>query len=255
MKIIDFSMDEYNFKEAMKQNIKENIQPLLLENRFKKYSTNKYIRESNGLLQIITFRIGKDNLRAYASYIPLFVPLDNVLDYGIEITGSSGVNLLNGEFYTTIYEREKLDTKIQLKNYYQEHLTELKKLFVTIKMGVIPEMDEIDSFECFANRLKSDNVTFFGAKYNDAFKNGVLYEFIMGVFKCISCDFKQGIKELVRLNEWLQNYAISSDLEIKLCLEKLLSFDTSRVNITENEFLDNYADICNKRRKKYKLIK
>ena len=91
-------MDEYNFKEAMKQNIKENIQPLLLENRFKKYSTNKYIRESNGLLQIITFRIGKDNLRAYASYIPLFVPLDNVLESKLNELGDDGWELVGYQY-------------------------------------------------------------------------------------------------------------------------------------------------------------
>lgn len=253
MKIIEYKVDDYNFKRAMQENINENIQPLLIAKKFIKYANNKYVREMDHLLQIIEFQIKKDTLKVFAIYIPIYLPWDGLLDYGIEITGSSGVNLLNGKFFTTIYEENKTDLVVQWQHYKDEHIPKLNKLISSIKEGVLPEMDAINSLERFINHLQGMNVLFFGDKFDERQRNSITYEYTIAVYKCLIGQFEQGIKELTSLKEFLDKTSLSGPMaEIQRYIKEIL---LSLKGESPNDFLYNFNKLCNERRRKYKLLK
>ncbi len=52
--------ENYNFKLVMKQNIEKKLVPVLNNYGFVKFGANKYAREAEGILQIISFRIEND---------------------------------------------------------------------------------------------------------------------------------------------------------------------------------------------------
>ena len=244
-----YTIENYDFKKAMQEYITKEIQPILISYGLKKYSAYKYIRETDALAQIIKFNIGKDIVKAFAVYIPLFLDSDNIMDYGIEITGSSGVSLLNGKFYTTVYEKEKFNKSIQLEHYYEQHLPNLKKLTYAIEKGVISEMNRINSFLLFAEQLQREDAKFFDRKYNKAFRNGELYKLVMGIFFCLTNKFEQGVEELqVLMKE-------SANEEITKIIIRLLQGTNNAMILDEKEFFFRYKDLCNERRKKYKLLK
>ena len=121
MKEQKISVDNYDFKNLMKQNIKDLLFPKLKQYGFTKSGANIYAREISGLIQIILFNIEKDRLRVFAAYYPIFVPYDYILNYGVEITGSTGIDLLNKKYYTTLMERGE-NKEEQAKNYYKRIL-------------------------------------------------------------------------------------------------------------------------------------
>ena len=115
------------------------------------------MRELEGLIQIISFTLSKDKLKAFAVYLPVYMPWDNIMEYGIEITGSTGTELLSGKYFTTIYEEEVSNVDIQIENYKKIHLQNFEKLVLGIVKGVLPEMEEMNSIMKFINMLESDN--------------------------------------------------------------------------------------------------
>lgn len=109
---------------------------------------NKYIREVDYIAQFVTFRF-EVGMKAFAAYYPIFVPFDNLLSYGIEITGSSGLKLLGGKYFTTIYESEPSDNQIRFQHFQEQHIEKLNKIFLSFKEGFIPEFNEINSLDKF----------------------------------------------------------------------------------------------------------
>ena len=114
----------FDFKKAFEKEISAKIAPLLKDSDFGKYKKNAFVREKDNLVQIISFQIKKDQLKAFAIYLPIYVPYDYILSFGIEITGLGGSrgNLLNGKYFHIIYEEEKFDSTIQAENYQKIHL-------------------------------------------------------------------------------------------------------------------------------------
>lgn len=254
---IEYMTENYKFKKAIQQNIIENIQPLLFENKFIRCSKNKYVREFDNLVQFISFSITKDSLKAFAIYIPIFLPWDNLMNYGIEITGSSGIGLLNGKYFTTIYEDNDNDVAIQLQQYKNEHVPNIEKLILTLKEGILPEMDIMNSLRCFVDELESLNATFFNYKYDDYLRNGIPHKYILAVYKCFNEQYMEGIDELNKILELLNNSTNISEYEneIKVYIEKILISMECDLSQRKNNFLLCINQLSDERRKKYKLLK
>lgn len=249
MKKIEFTSENYSFKQAMQQDLRDNIQPLLYLNNFNKYSTNKYVRELDNLAQIIAFNVEQDRLKAFAMFVPIFLPTDNILSYGIEITGSSGTELLNGKYFTTIYEKEKYDKHIQFEHYKEQHLDSFNKLILSIEEGILPEMNVTNSLNQFVQKFEGKEVRFFGHKFMSGFQNNSSHRFIICVNKCLNGQFEQGKAELENLKDSL------IEEEIRKYIERLLLPMDGEDFTTEESFIKHFNEICTERRKKYKLIK
>lgn len=252
MKIIEYRAEDYNFKKAMQENIKENLEPLLSSKKFIRYGNSKYVREINNLLQIIEFQITKDSLKAFATYLPIYLPWDGLMCFGIEVTGTK--NLKSGEYVSYIYEENKDNKIFQLQSYKNKHLPLLEKLLLAIKEGILPEMDIINSLASFMKCLGDMEASFFGKKYNDRLRNGVVYKYTIAVYKCLTEKYKQGIKELVELKELLGNDSSLSDpeVEIQRYINEILISLKGEFPI---DFLNTFDRLCNERRRKYKLLK
>ena len=245
----EYNLENYDFKKAMQQNIKDNFKPLLLSNSFTKSGNSKYIREKAGLVQLIVFRIEKDRVKAFASLIPLYYPLDYILSYGIEITGSNGFKLLNGKYFTTIYESEHFDKAIQLKNYYSKHQINMQKLFLSIKEGVLPEMDRIDSLDKFIKLFDQNDPVFFGYEFDNDLRKTATHKYIVAAYSCLKKDFQKSICELKQLKDQIY----WKEKELIECTELLLRPEHGEQDISYERFCENYETLCDLRRKKLKL--
>lgn len=238
--------------------IKENVIPILLKNNFIQYKKNCFVREKNGIVQIIRFFLDKYNLYAYAYFLPIYVPCDYISEYGIELTGTSGCRLLDGKYFTTIYEPEKKKIEIQFSNYNNIHKPNFGKLVSNIVEGVLPEMNRIDSLEKLMHVIESDKETIFGNKYGTDRKRNNVDFFIFAVYKCICEEYLEGRKQLLLMKQQLEcsgelEYELEKNIYryIKYLLPTLEKLD----NETPNIFNTKYNVICTEMRKKYKLVK
>lgn len=238
--MIDFEYEQYDFKKAMQENINKKFAVLLKSNGFVRYKKNKFVREKNQIAQIVFFSVGKDILKIFAMFIPIYVSTDILLEYGIEVTGSNGYRLLNGKYFTTVYEPEKFNKGVQYKNYCEKHKVSLQKIYSAFEEGIIPEMDEVDSIDKFIARLEGQNACFFGDQLLPGYNKIYMYEYIIGVYKCINNDFTNGMNILERVQ------AIDCGW-----WDILKKYDTESVD----EFMKKYTENCDDMRRYYKLLK
>lgn len=255
---MELTLDNYSFKKAMQLLINDKIKPILTDNHFKKYKKNCFVREKNGIAQIIRFMAGTYNLFAYAYFLPIYVPCDYICDYGIELTGTSGCNLLSGKYFTTIYEPEKKNLEIQFNNYINEHKPNFDKLVSNFTEGVLPEMNRIDSLEKLLSILENDSETIFGNQYGKNRKKNNVDFFTFAVYKCLRSNYSEGKEQLLSMKQQLES---SGELEYELeqniyrYISLLLPALESPNNETPHHFNAVYDTICTEMRKKYKLIK
>ena len=241
----EYDVQNYDFKKAMQQIIKDDFKPLLLSNAFIQYGKNKYIREKAGLAQRILFSVEVDRVRAYASLFPIYCPIDAILSYGIEITGSDGFRLLDGKYFTTVFEPEHSDKAIQLEHYHSKHKINMQKLFLSVKEGVLTEMDRIDSLDTFIGMFDQSDPIFFGYGFDNAVRRTDVHQYIIYVYSCLKKDFQRGIQELKQLKPHLQFS------ELTECTELLLRPENT--DISYESFCENYKTLCNLRREKLKI--
>lgn len=241
-----FNEETYDFKKAMQAYVREEIAPFLKENGFTKYGTLKYVREMDGLAQFIIIRVAKYEVRIFAYYLPIFYPNDHISNFGIELTGCNGGHLLNGKYFTTIYEMEKFDRAIQFQNYKTKHISSMKKISNAIREGIIPEMNEISSFEIFVSKLKEKEPCFFGNQLINEFRKGFVYQFIMAIDECMNGEVKVGIQKLSKVSDLLP------DDDVNELIKRLINISTD-AEITKEMFYDKLEFMCDERRKKYKL--
>ena len=238
--MIDFEYEQYDFKKAMQFNVDNRFAHLLKNNGFIKYKKNKYVREKNQIVQIVSFQVGKDRMKVFAMFIPIYVTTDNCLEYGIELTGSNGYGLLNGKYFTTVYEPELLNREIQYKNYCELHKLSLQKIYSALEEGIIPEMDAVDSLDKFIMRLHNQDSWFFGSTVLPGRNKNMMYEYVMGVYKCLNNDFDNGMNILNRIQ------AIDC-----IWWEILKKYETKSVD----DFMEKYHENCDEMRRFYKLGK
>ena len=55
---MEYTEENYEFKKAIKQIIKDDFTPLLRANGFRKYGSHRYIRERSELDQVIGYSLG-----------------------------------------------------------------------------------------------------------------------------------------------------------------------------------------------------
>lgn len=254
---MEITLENYNFKKAMQRLIDDNVLSILTRNNFIKYKKNHFVREKNSIVQIISFWMNPYNLIAYAYVLPIYVPCDYILDYGIELTGTSGCNLLSGKYFTTIYEPEKENLEIQFNHYKNKHKPNFDKLVNNIVKGVLPEMNRIDSLEKLIFVLENDKETLFGNQYGTNRHINDVDIFIFAVYRCICGEYLKGKKQLLCMKQQLEG---SEELEYEFenniyrYIEYLLPTIERSDNETSDTFHTRYNRICMEMRKKYKLI-
>lgn len=82
---MEFTVENYSFKKAMQSLINNELQPILSDNHFVKYKKNHFVREKEGLAQLISFAFNKYELYVYACFMPVFVPKDWCINFCIEM--------------------------------------------------------------------------------------------------------------------------------------------------------------------------
>lgn len=253
MKILKYTEENFEFKKAIKENIKENFNQLLKENRFKKFTPIVYMRDIDGVLQTITFKLTIYRLEVYCSNMPLFIPyIYKGIDkfYGADIIWICAKSPLLGQ-------------KIALEHYNNSSINELKVLKDDLKNFIIPGMDKINSFEKLALKIKNkkENELVFlkSFNYHKQFTNCGAYELeelIKIVYTSIYGDFEEGINNL-------KNFHLKLKDELRLNEDDILALDetinkllfTNDNNIIKEQFLKNYELVCDESRIKYKLKK
>lgn len=245
--ILSNDINNFDFQKVMQKNVQQIIQPILYENQFRKYGKNKYAREADKLIQIIRFNVGKYKLKAFAMYFPLFLPRDDFLCYGTEITNN--FHLLNGNYFSSIYEEELFNKEIQLQHYKERNIVNFLKLVPLIKEGILPEMNMIHSLDSFMKKFESQEVYFFKHKFQNNFLNHAIPKSIVSIYHFLKGgQIEQCVSELEALkNEFDKDFANY--------IEKLLCPSENELVITEKSFLTNFHEICYERRKKYKVLK
>ena len=251
----EYNVQSYDFKNAMQQIIDDDFKPLFLSNAFVKSGKNKYVREKDGLVQMIFFRIEKDRLIAFANLFPIYFPVDYFMNYGIEITGSTGVKLLGGKYFTTIYEPEYLDKAIQLEHYHSKHKPNMQKLFLSVKEGVLAEMDRINSLDKFIGMFDRSEPVFFGYEFDNTLRRTDTHQYGIYVYSCLKKDFQKGIRDLTHLQSLIQNNELKYCSDLTYCIDLLLEPEKGQQELSYERFCENYKALCDKIRRKMKLIK
>ncbi len=253
MKNLKYTEENFDFKKVIKEDIKENFDQLLKENGFKKFTPIVYMRNIDGVLQTITFKLTIYRLEVYCSNMPLFIPyIYKTIDkfYGADIIWICAKSPLLGK-------------KIALEHYNNISINELKVLKDDLKNFVVPGMDKINSFEKLALKIKNkkeNELVFFKTfNYHKQFTNCGAYELeelIKIVYTCIYDDFEEGINNL-------KSFHLKVKDDIRLNKDDILALDetinklllTNNNNITKQQFLENYKFVCDENRIKYKLKK
>lgn len=253
--MVEYNLQNYDFKKAVQQIINDEFKPLFLSDAFVQSGKNKYIREKDGLVQMIFFRIEKDRLLAFANLFPIYFPADYFMNYGIEITGSTGVKLLGGKYFTTIYEPEYLDKAIQLEHYNSKHKANMQKLFLSVKEGVLAEMDRINSLDKFIEMFDQSDPIFFGNEFDNTLRRTDTHLYNIYVYSCLKKHFQKGVQDLTHLQSLIQNNDLAYCKDMFYCIDLLLVPEKEKRELTYEKFCENYEYLCNMRRRKLKLIK
>jgi len=254
MELIQFTEEDYDFKKALQKNIIKNFQPILYSNKFIKCLKNIYVRELNGLAQFVRFGITRNELEVWATYMPIFIRGVNVVRYGVEITGSSGMDLLDGKYYTSIRRNTNgFGQKVELQHYYDEIVPRLEKIIFSIVEGVIPQMDQMNSFERFVQELQSPTACFFGRKY-DYLKGGSIQKLFAAIDMLFKEQFTEGIIELKEIvgDMYANGYQRDPYNDFSEKMLECLDCDASQM---KNNFQLFMEQVSNEIRKEYKLIK
>ena len=242
----------FDFKKNFENEIRVKIAPLLKNNGFKKYKKTAFVREKDNLAQIISFQVKKDQLKAFAIFLPIYVPNDDIMNFGIEITGSCGVRLLNGKYFRTIYEKEKYDLTIQEENYQKIHLPTFENMLIpAILEGVIPEMNEVDSLSKFIYILrKGQDGCFFG---NRSWGMSGITNYILAVYEVFEGKDANSYAVLSNINKTLAEYPCKSvDLFHRYVLTLLSAFDNEG-HVDMTEYKNKLNILSDEMRKKYNL--
>lgn len=242
----------------MQQLINEDINPILVLNKFKKYKKNAFVREMDNIVQFISFSVRKYDLRVYAFILPIFVPTDSVYNYGIELTGTDGMDLLSGKYFTTFCEVED-NIEVQFYKYQNKHKPNFCKLVRNLEEGVLPEMDRINSLDKLIFTIENDNEKLFGRRYGKGRHICDFDFYIAAVYKCLCGEYCEGKKNLLQVKYDYEKSGVLEEYEVSRNeyrnIECLLSALAEINDETEKNFRFQYNRICDERRKKYKLIK
>ena len=238
---MEFTVENYDFKKAMQQLINEKLKGILLKRGFVQYKKNFYARERKDIVQIIYFALTKDELYVWAYFLPIFVPLDAICNYG-------------GDFFGC-YEREKIDKEKQLESYYKIQKPNFGKMADKLIGDILPEMERINSLAKLIENVMNDGGTIFGKKYGSNRKVCDFDFYMLNVYKCITDNFQSGKEQLLNYKCRLKEsgeWELPFEKNIYSIIEYL--FPDVDMNDGRKVFLERYNIVCSEMRKKYKLV-
>ena len=268
--VMEYTEENYEFKKAIGQIIKDDFTPLLRANGFKKYGSHRYIRERSELVQVIGYSLGVAELKMWASVFPLCGTIEQIMtngEYGINLMGYDGWKMLGGKYYTTMYGEPWEKKSVQLKLFYEKNQVGMQKLLEAIRLGVLPEFDRVNSFECFVELFGQKKPVFMGWEFNGERTAGFgCYKYVVAVQTCKNGDFQTGVRLLKeQKQEWMysalddykmkHSYLLPQSKEVVRNIRLLLTPEVKGQALTHETFCRNYELLCNEKREKLKLIK
>jgi hypothetical protein len=190
VEIIDFSVEDYDFKKASQKNIRVNIEPILKDAGFRKYKPTSFVRERKSLAQIVFINPTKYRVEAWASFLLLYEPRDYAVEFGTQLVSGGGLTGWAGKEYNVVLRvTEHHDKAKQVHEYYEQHVPDFQTLTLVLRDIVIPEMDRIDSLNCFMHELADENARLFGRSFYGRFFTKTSNDFnsyILGVHDSLS---------------------------------------------------------------------
>lgn len=255
MKIIECTGKE-DFKRAVKENMEQNIEPILYAKGFVKFRKFGYVREVNGLCQFISFWFGGTGgwkFEADLFYSPIFSPDRYLFSFPVIITDNNDLFEINPRYYFGLSKRN-LPEKVS-------------KLMECLNEYLIPLLDDIDSFEKYAEELSKDLKDI--RIYRDILPRGfgTYFEWdkdveLNQIFNnCLNGDFEKGKKELENFKQFLlekeeERFRLLNDKNVLIkFIEDLLTPNENEKELTKESFLEKIEKISMENRIKYKLVK
>ncbi|GEM_PF-6906327 len=221
----------FDFKKAIIQRIREDIRPFLKENGFVLLPSNTYIRERNGLMQIIYFQVRKTELRPWSYFMPVYLPRMGVVNWGIRDDHVDatlwGRNPYAG--YGSVFCADRRDKAA--RDYRERALPRFYDLAQRIKDAIIPEMDRVSSAEKFAEILEER-----GFLWGRTVHPGQMM---------VDIAHQSGVQRVKTLQ------SAADDFIAKPLLEFIISAETDKM--TDEEADQWFHEYCNRVRIKYKL--
>ncbi len=155
---------------------------------------------------------------------------------------------------------------VQLKLFYEKNQVGMQKLLEAIRLGVLPEFDRVNSFECFVELFGQKKPVFMGWEFNGERTAGFgCYKYVAAVQTCKNGDFQTGVRLLKeQKQEWMcaalddykmkRSYLLPQSKEVVRNLRLLLTPEVKGQALTHETFCRNYELLCNEKREKLKLI-
>lgn len=155
------TQDGFDFKKEITAQIRKDLRPVLYAQGFTLNKTTTYIRENDGLLQQLYFKLEHGRLRPWASYRPIF-DARPIVDFGTDAIYPScdSPNPYSGYNWVLLDDWTCEDSVLLRKNYTEKFLPEFEKLRLAIVNGIIPEFNEINSLHQFVTIYHADGLIF-----------------------------------------------------------------------------------------------
>lgn len=184
MEVEILGADEFiEFKPWVQQQIKDKLLPIFRANGYKKGRTNCYIRERNGIVQFIQFRLKAEGITVWPGMSPVYFPLD----------GGSYVGEILPQEESWIYTsgiRARLLRKNGLKFAVTDEVIQkwdlAEKIIIKSIIPRFEKLQNLDELMVHASFVIHDNDIWRGIKW-----------YVEGVYTCLLGNFCAG-REMLR---------------------------------------------------------
>lgn len=187
------------FKKWIREQIKTNVVPILHKQGFKKGKATSYVRECNGIIQMVIFRFREDEVCLEAEIFPVYFPseygcLSVIVDEYFPVSR-------NAIMAQSIYTEDDFGQSSWFWGTRPRTAHEWKEVENVIKRTVLPRFDAVQSLDELMKspmRIKCDE------QPNDIWKGIFLY--IDAIYDCLTGDFDTGMQELRAAQDCKQAY-------------------------------------------------
>lgn len=237
--------DTFDFKKEVKEQIRKDLRPDLYAQGFILNKPTTYMREKDGLLQELYFKVEKGRLRPWASYRPIF-DARPIVNFGTDAIYPScdSPNPYSGYKWVFLDDWTCEDSARLRKNYIEKFLPEFERLRLAIVNGIIPEFNEINSLDQFITIYHENGLIFHrkAKSYGGPGDRNPYFDFIFNVHS------SRGMKRLALVFNEMENWDLPKN--VKALLEKAKKKELT--NFEADEIFEAY---CNEIRIVNKLLK
>ena len=237
--------DTFDFKKEIKEQLRKDLRPVLYAQGFILSKPTTYIREKEGLLQELYFKVEKGRLRPWASYRPIF-DTRPIVTFGTDAIYPScdSPNPYSGYNWVFLDDWTCEDSTHLKNNYMEKFLPEFEKLRLAIVNGIIPDFNEIKSLDKFITIYYDKGLIFQerAKSYGGPGDRNPYFDFILNV------HFSRGMKRLALIFKEMENWDLPKG--VNTLLEQVKNKE-----LTDFEADEVFEAYCNEIRIANKLMK